>query len=68
MTPAFLLLILGSWLCQKEGISIIWMKDISAADRPFVLATRYFLLAIFVVLAFMVRIAWLRRKGKGAKQ
>ena len=65
ITPAFLLTILGFWMYQ-EGMPTILMKNVSAADRPFILATRAFLLLLFIVLAIMVKMAW-RRKGRGAK-
>lgn len=62
ITPLFLFLILGFWLYQ-EGLPTILMKKASAADRPFILATRLILLFIFIGLAVMVRAAW-RRKGE----
>lgn len=57
ITPVFLLLILGFWLYQ-DGISTILMKNVSSSDRPFILATRAFLIFIFVSIAVMVKIAW----------
>ena len=63
VTPLFLLLILGFWLYQ-EGIPTILMKNVSAADKPFVFATRSFLILIFMALALMVRAAWRRKKGR----
>lgn len=62
VTPLFLFLILGFWLYQ-DGVPTILMKNVSGPDRPFVLATRIFLLAIFIILAVLVKIAW-RKKGK----
>ena len=53
ITPLFLLLILGFWLWQ-EGIPTMMMKNVAAANRPYVLATRLGLLAIFVTLIILV--------------
>ena len=65
ITPVFLFLILGFWLFQ-EGMPTILMSNVSAHDKPFVLATRAFLILIFVLLAVMVKIAW-HKKRKGAE-
>jgi SNF family Na+-dependent transporter len=62
VTPLFLLLVLGFWFYQ-EGVPTILMKRVAAADRPFVLATRIFLLAIFAALVVLVKIAWRKKKG-----
>ena len=65
VTPLFLLAILGFWLWQ-EGIPTIMMKGVAGADKPFAMGTRVFLIAIFAVLAILVKIAWARkRKGRG---
>lgn len=61
ITPLFLFAILGMWFVQ-EWVSIIFMKNISVDNQPFVLATRLGLLLIFAVLAILVKIAW---AGKG---
>jgi len=65
VTPIFLFFILGFWFYQ-DGIPTILMKNVAIPDRPFVLATRFFLIFIFVVLAIMVKIAW-RKKARKAK-
>jgi hypothetical protein len=61
ITPLFLLSILGVWFWQ-EWRPVITMANISAADRPFVLATRAGLLAVFFLLGVMVKISWLNKK------
>ena len=66
VTPVFLLLILGFWLYQ-DGIETILMKNVSAADRPFILATRAFLVFIFVAIAVMVKVAWRRSSGRARR-
>ncbi len=65
VTPLFLFLILGFWLYQ-EGIPTMLMKNVLESDRPFVLATRIFLSAIFIILAVLVKIAW-KKKRKAIK-
>ena len=61
ITPLFLFFILGMWLWQ-EWLPIIFMKNISPANRPFILMTRIGLLALFLILAVLVKIAWRRKK------
>ncbi len=61
ITPLFLFFILGFWFYQ-EGIPTIFMKNVSPADRPFILATRFFLILIFVILAVMVKMAWMKKR------
>jgi len=61
ITPLFLLLILGFWLYQ-EGIPAILMKGADPGDKPYILGIRLMLLAIFISLAILVKIAWQKRK------
>lgn len=61
ITPLFLFIILGAWLYQ-EGIPTMLMKGVSSADRPYILAARVFLIAVFIVLSAMVKIAWDKKK------
>lgn len=61
VTPLYLIVILGVWLWQ-DWLPIIMMKNVSAENMPYVLGTRLGMLALFVVLAFLVRYAWHRRK------
>jgi len=63
VTPLFLLSILGFWLIQ-DGIPVIMMKGVPETNRPFVLATRLILLALFGALCILVKIAWHKRKMK----
>ncbi|MFA5144133.1 MAG: sodium-dependent transporter [Candidatus Omnitrophota bacterium] len=62
ITPLFLFFVLGYWLYQ-DGIPTILMKGVSAADKPFVMGTRIFLLAIFMLLAIMVKMAWHKKRS-----
>ncbi|MFH1710284.1 MAG: sodium-dependent transporter [bacterium] len=62
VTPLFLITILGAWLYQ-EGIPTIMMKNVAAANVPYVLATRIMLILIFIGFAAAVKAAWRRRSG-----
>ena len=61
VTPLFLFTILGAWFCQ-EWWDIIFMKNVSAENQPFILATRIGLIVGFAALAVLVKIAWQRKK------
>ncbi|MEW6009567.1 MAG: sodium-dependent transporter [Candidatus Omnitrophota bacterium] len=61
ITPLFLFSILGMWFWQ-EWLPIIFMKNVSEANKPFIFATRLGLLLIFLTLAILVKIAWKNRK------
>jgi SNF family Na+-dependent transporter len=57
ITPLFLFFILGMWFWQ-EWLPVIFMKNVAAANKPFILATRLGLLLVFLTLALLVKIAW----------
>ncbi|PKL47307.1 MAG: sodium:calcium symporter [Planctomycetes bacterium HGW-Planctomycetes-1] len=61
ITPVFLIIVLGVWFWQDWRSTIV-MKNVSAENRPYVLATRIGLVLFFGVLALMVQRAWQRRK------
>jgi len=63
VTPLFLIVILGMWFWQ-EWIPIILMKHVAPANRPYVLGTRLGLLAILIILALLVKVAWQRKKSQ----
>ncbi len=63
VTPLFLLTILTAWLIQ-DGLPFILMKNVSAEDRPTVLAVRVILGAIFLTLIIGVWAAWRKRGSK----
>jgi SNF family Na+-dependent transporter len=65
VTPAFLLLILGSWLVQ-EGVPVILMRKVAPENVRYVLVTRIMLAALFANLAALVWFAWRRRKPQEA--
>jgi len=61
ITPLFLFFILGMWFWQ-EWLPIIFMKNVPAGDKSFVLATRAGLIIIFVILGILVKIAWRKKR------
>ena len=63
ITPLFLIIILVAWFI-KDGIPVILMRGVPAADKPFVLGTRIFLIALFVLLSVLVKIVWGKRRLK----
>jgi SNF family Na+-dependent transporter len=64
VTPLFLFFILGFWFIQ-QGLPVILMQGVAAEMIPFVLGTRIGLVLLFLVIAFLVRKAWYRKKAKG---
>ncbi|MDD4179984.1 MAG: sodium-dependent transporter [Candidatus Margulisbacteria bacterium] len=64
VTPLFLFFVLGFWFLQ-QGLPVIMMDGVQEANKPYVLATRLGLIALFVVIAILVRIAWYRKKALG---
>ncbi|MCM8823997.1 MAG: sodium-dependent transporter [Candidatus Omnitrophica bacterium] len=61
VTPLFLIIILSAWLIQ-EWLPTILMKNVSPANRIYIIGTRFSLLIIFLTLVVMVKLAWRRRK------
>ncbi len=66
VTPLFLFVILGMWLWQ-DWIPFILMKNVAAADKPFILGTRIGLAGVFCILALLVKLAWKRRRPQKAQ-
>lgn len=60
ITPLFLFFILGFWFVQK-AIPTLLLKGVSGENIPFVLGTRIGLLSIFLLIAFLVRVAYYRK-------
>jgi hypothetical protein len=63
VTPVFLFVILGFWFYQ-EGLPTILLKGVAEIDKPFIFGTRIGLVALFLVLAILVKIAWRKRYPK----
>jgi NSS family neurotransmitter:Na+ symporter len=66
ITPVFLLIVIGAWFFQ-EWLPVIRMDGVLPENRPYILATRFGLLLLFLVLAGMVKIAWRKRRIKGER-
>ncbi len=64
VTPAFLLIILGSWFYQ-EGIPFILLEDVPKENVPYIIGIRLMLLAFFALLVYLVWKAWRRRSAAG---
>jgi len=64
ITPVFLIALLVFWIWE-QGPSAILLKDVPDANLPYVWASRALLLVLLVVLAFMVRHAWKKRRQNG---
>jgi len=63
VTPVFLLFILGSWFFDKQGFwQTILMANVSAQDKPYVLATRIGIFLMLGILAALVKIAWRKKR------
>ncbi len=61
VTPMFLIGMLGFWFWQ-DWRGIILMKNVSAEDKPYILATRIGLLVFFAVLSYLVFHSWSKRE------
>jgi SNF family Na+-dependent transporter len=61
ITPLFLFFILGFWFIQ-QGLPTIMMKGVAPENLPYILGTRIGLIALFIAIAILVRIAYYRRK------
>jgi len=61
ITPAFLIFILGFWFIQ-QALPTILMKGVASQNSPYILGTRLGLIALFLIIAILVRIAYYRRK------
>ncbi len=64
ITPVFLLFILGSWVWEKLASVQKVSHDPNAS---YITGTRILLLAVFLVLAVLVKIAWRRKKQKAGE-
>jgi len=62
ITPAFLLFILGFWTFQR-AIPVLLLKNVEKSNIPFILFTRFILLALFATFCILVKIAW-KKKGE----
>lgn len=56
ITPAFLIIVLIAWLWQ-DGMSQLTLANFSDVDRPYIWYTRFFLIAITLMLGLLIKIA-----------
>ena len=66
ITPTSLILLLVWWF-KEEWWGVITMKGVPDENVPYVLGTRLVLVAILVVLAILVFVAWRRRERNHVK-
>lgn len=66
VTPSFLLIILFTWVFQ-EGLPVILLKNASADQRAYLLATRAGLILLFATLCLLVQRGWKNRRIRGAR-
>lgn len=64
VTPLFLLTILSVWAWQ-QWIPIIMLKGVAQANQPHILWTRIGIIALFLVMALMVKIVWKKKVIEG---
>jgi len=62
ITPLFLIFILGFWFIQ-QALPTLLMKGASTQNIPYIIGTRIGLIALFIIIAILVRIAYYRRKS-----
>ncbi len=65
ITPAFLLFILGFWFVQ-EWIPTILLRNVPHENFWFIVGIRLMLLVFFMLLVFLVWMAWKRRRKEGS--
>lgn len=64
ITPLFLIAILSFWFV-KEWWPMIIMKNVPQENQGVITGIRIMLILFFIILAFLVKIAWRKRKIKG---
>ena len=62
VTPVYMLVVLGAWTYQ-EAIGKLLLKGEDALRRPYLWGARAMFVGLIVVTAFMVRLAWHRRRS-----
>ncbi len=63
ITPAFLLAILGYWFAT-DWWPVITMQNVPPENMPYILGMRLVLLAVLILLAVLVWIAWRKRDAE----
>lgn len=60
ITPIYLLTIIAYWTYDKAW-GVLIMKNVSVANKPFVIGARLFMIGLFAIFAILIRFAWKRR-------
>ena len=60
ITPAALLLIVGSWFYQ-QAVPVFLMQGVPAENKPYIIAARLGMFLVLAILAMLVRIAWRKK-------
>jgi NSS family neurotransmitter:Na+ symporter len=61
ITPAFLIILLLSWLSQKSW-GVLTLQNYAEADKPYIWAVRIVLVLLIVSLAVILKISWTRKR------
>ncbi len=61
ITPLYMLVLLGVWTYQ-EAIDKLLMKDVPAANKPYLWGARGLIVVLILLTLWMVRIAWKSKK------
>ncbi|GBR76746.1 solute carrier families 5 and 6-like protein, partial [Candidatus Termititenax persephonae] len=65
ITPTILLVIMGAWFWQ-DAVPKFLLANVSAADKPYIIGTWIVMLALFLLLLVLIKIAW-RKNNHSAK-
>ncbi len=57
ITPVYLLVMLGVWTYQ-EAVPKLLMKDVAAANHPYLWGARGLMVTLILITLYMVRVAW----------
>lgn len=60
VTPVYLIILLGAWFYQ-DGLKIMFMRGVAAADYPYIWFARFSMTAMVVILMLLVFIAWQKK-------
>lgn len=60
VTLVYLLALMVFWFMQ-DGVNILMMKGVSAADYPYVWFARFMMIGVSALIIFLVHIAWRRK-------
>jgi SNF family Na+-dependent transporter len=67
ITPVILLVIMGAWFWQ-DAVPKFLLTNVSAADRPYIIGTWVVMLALFLLLLALIKIAWRNNSSTKTRQ